>query len=184
MARPSVLPTINTMPFETSPVILTRVWEPCRGAGIKPGASAPGRAHQNTPSPEGTQALAPGGQPGSPPPATGLAPLAHAYAPSGLGNMGGSLPGAEAPGSMPMPLRGSTSRQMVDTSSYLRLGVLRARHETSTSPGEGGGLPLPRSGGGLGRGPSPCPAKKPPPLSSPAARERTPPPGLTGTVIP
>jgi hypothetical protein len=126
--------------------------------------------------PRGGDGSGPGREPGGPPsPCCGACAPRPSVAPSGLGGFlvlpyPGLTPGAtfrrpsgaengrcglgwaSVPGSMPTPLRGLTSRQMVDTSPKLRSRVLRARHETSTSPGEGGGLPLPRSGGGLGRG--------------------------------
>src|ERR1044071_6622184 len=48
----------------------------------------------------------PAAQARRPSPPAGLAPLAQACAPSGLGNWGDGSPGAEAPGFMPAPLSG------------------------------------------------------------------------------
>ncbi len=65
---------------------------PNGGAGIKPGVSTPGSAPPTTPSPEGAEASARGGNPGR------------------TGDLPASSPGVETPGSMPAPLKGALPR--------------------------------------------------------------------------
>jgi tetratricopeptide (TPR) repeat protein len=75
---------------------------PNGGAGIKPGVSTPG---------EGPPPISKSRRDvGKSPTRAGLPPRADASAPSGLGVVGGALPGVETPGFMPAPPKGALPR--------------------------------------------------------------------------